>query len=86
LFVEAISSNIFDDLILFLNEPSSIYHSLNEEKWKVSPETLMWSNITIEEMIKVLELIILMGNVRKENIRDFWSTDPQFPNSIFLSL
>jgi len=31
---------------------------------------------TPEEMRKFLGLIILMGQVRKKNIRDYWSTDP----------
>jgi len=67
--VEVVSSVIGDDLILLLTEQSNLYHSQNAEKWKVSPKTLKWSNITPEEMRKYLGLITLMGQVRKENIR-----------------
>jgi hypothetical protein len=33
--------------------------------------------------MKFLGLIILMGQVRKENIRDYWSTDPTISTPIF---
>jgi len=80
---EVMSSIIGDDLILLLTEQSNLYHSQNAKKWKVSPKTLKWSNITTEEMRKFLGLIILMGQVRKENIRDYWSTDPTISTPIF---
>jgi len=34
-------------------------------------------------MRKFLGLVILMGQVRKENIRDYWSTDPTISTPIF---
>ena len=77
------SSVIGDDLIQLFTEHSNLYHSQIAEKWKVSPKTLKWSNITPEEMRKFLGLIILMGQVRKENIRDYWSTDPTISTPIF---
>ena len=77
------SSIIGDNLILLLTEQSTLYHSQNAEKWKVSPRTLKWSNITPEEMRRFLGLIILMGQVREENIRDYWSTDPIIFTPIF---
>ena len=80
---EVVSSIIGDNLILLLTEQSNLYYSQNAEKWKVSPKTLKWSNITPEEMRKILELIILMGQVRKEKIRDYWSTDPTISTPIF---
>jgi len=81
--VEVMSSIIGDDLIQLLTELSNLYHSQNAEKWKVSPKTLKWSNITPEEMRKFLGLIILMGQVRKKNIRDYWSTVPTISTPIF---
>jgi len=35
-------------------------------------------------MGRFLGLIILMGQARKENIRDYWSTDPTISTPIFL--
>jgi len=81
--VEVVSSITGDDLLLLLTEQSNLYHSQNAEKLKVSSKTLKWSNITLEEMRKFLGLIILMGQVRKENIRDYWSTDPTISTPIF---
>ena len=66
--VEVVSSVIGVDLIRLLPEQSNLYHSQNAQKWKVLPEALKWSNITPEEMRKFLGLIILMGQVREENI------------------
>jgi len=43
----------------------------------------MWSNITPEEMRKFWGPIILMGHVRRESIRDNWSTDPTNSTPIF---
>jgi len=81
--VEVMSSITGDGLILLLTEESNLYHSQNAEKWKVSPKTLKWYDITPEEMRKFWGLMILMGQVRKENIRDYWSTVPTISIPIF---
>jgi len=80
---KVVSSIIGEDLILLLTEQSNLYQTQNAEKWKVSPKTLKWSNITPEEMRNFLGQIILMGQVRKENVRDYWSTDPTIYTPIF---
>jgi len=81
--VEVMSSVIVDDLMQLLTEQSNLYHSQNAEKWKVLPKTLKWYSITPEEMRKCLGLIILMGQVRKEIIRDYWCTEPTISTPIF---
>ena len=45
--VAVVSSIIGNYLIV--TEQSNLCHSQNAEKWKVSPKTLEWSNITPEE-------------------------------------
>ena len=77
------SSVIGDDLIQLLTEQSNLYYSQNAENWKVSPKILKWSNITLEEMRTFLGLIMLMGQVRKEIIRNYWSADPTISKPIF---
>ena len=68
--VGVMSSVTGDDLIQLLTEKSNLYHSQNSQKWKVLPETPKWSSITPEEVRKLLGLIILMEQVRNENLRD----------------
>jgi len=62
---DVVNTIIGDDLI-----QSNLYHRQNEQKWKMLPKTLKWSNITPKEMRKFMGLIILMGQVRKESVRD----------------
>jgi len=85
-FVEVVSSIIADDLIQLLTERCNLFYGQNVQKLEVLPETLKWSNITPEELRKFEGLIILMGQVRKESIRDYWSTDPKVSTPIFLTL
>ena len=40
-----------------------------------SAKSIKWSNVTFLEMCAFLGLIILMGIVKKNNIKDYWSTD-----------
>jgi hypothetical protein len=82
--VEVVNSITSDDLILLFNEQSNLQHSQNAQQWKVSPETLKWPSIT-QRRKKILGIIISTGQVRKDNIKDNWSTDltvsiPIFPH------
>jgi hypothetical protein len=78
-----VNTIIGDGLIQLLIEQSNLYHRQNEQKWKMLPNTLKWSNITPEEMRKFMGVIVLMGQVRKEGVRDYWSTDPTISIPIF---
>jgi len=67
--VEVVSSITGNDTTQLLTEQSDLYCCQNSQ-WNVSLRTLKRSNITTEEIRKFLELIIMMGQVRKDNIRD----------------
>jgi len=47
------------------------------------PKTLKWLSIMPEEMRKFMGIIFLMAQVRKERVRDYWSTDPTISMPIF---
>jgi hypothetical protein len=80
--VEVMNSITSDDLILLFTEQSNLQHSQDAQQWKVSPKTLKWSSIT-QRMRKILGIIISMGQVRKEYIKDNWSTGPTISTPIF---
>jgi len=81
--VEVVSSVIGADLIQLLTEQSNLYHNQIAQKWKFLPETLKWSHVTPEEMRNFWGLLILIRQVRKENIRDYCLTDPTISTHIF---
>jgi hypothetical protein len=80
--VEVVSSVIGDELIQLLDSLTFTIVKMHRKR-KSSPKTLKWSSMTPEEMRRFLGLIILMGQIRKENIRDYWSTDPTISTLIF---
>jgi hypothetical protein len=61
---------IGDDLIELFAEQSNLYHRQNVDKWKISAKSVKWTGITKSEMKKFLGLILLMGQVRKDNLKD----------------
>jgi hypothetical protein len=80
---QVVSAVIGDDLLQLFTEQSNLYHKQNVEKWKISLKSLKWTDITSTEMKKFLGLILLMGQVRKDNVKDYWSTDPTISTPIF---
>jgi hypothetical protein len=73
--VEVVSA-IIGDLFQLFTEQSNISHSQHAQQWKVSPKALKWSKIIPEEIKNFLRLIILMGQARKDNTREYWSNNP----------
>jgi hypothetical protein len=81
--VEVVSTVIDDHLTHLFTEQSNLYHIPNSQQWKVSSKSLKWYDITPEEMKTFVGLTILMGQVRKYNMRDHWSADPTISTPIF---
>jgi hypothetical protein len=67
--VEVVSS-ITDDVTKHLFTEQSDLYRCQHSQWNVSLRTLKWSNITTDETRKFLGLTIMMGQVRKDNIRE----------------
>ncbi|GFY22396.1 piggyBac transposable element-derived protein 4 [Trichonephila clavipes] len=42
-----------------------------------------WTETSEEEILKFLSLILLMGHVDKDNIKEYWSTDPMLETPFF---
>jgi hypothetical protein len=45
---------------------------------------MKWTDVTNAETKKFLGLILLIGQVRKDNVKDCWSSDPAIVTPIFL--
>jgi hypothetical protein len=80
---QVVSTVIGDDLTELFVEQSNLYHRQNVEKWRMSPRSLKWTDITKSETKEFLGLILLMGQVRKDNLKDYWSTDPSTATPVF---
>jgi len=74
---------IGEDLFELLQVETNRYHEQNENKFKRQKNTRKWENVTNAEIKKMLELILLMGKVRKDTRDEYWSTDSTIETPIF---
>lgn len=83
---EVVELFLGDDFFQIMCDESNRYYSQNKDKYKLSPKSGKWSDITVPELKKFLSIIILMGQVRKTSLKEYWSTDPFISTPIFQQL
>ncbi|XP_047370485.1 uncharacterized protein LOC124957500 [Vespa velutina] len=59
------------------------YHYQVIEKYRIIPKTKKWTDITVSEVKKFLGLIVLMGQVKKDVLYDYWFTDATVETTFF---
>ncbi|KAI4483477.1 hypothetical protein M0802_013354 [Mischocyttarus mexicanus] len=77
--------NLFigDDLLEYLVTESNRYHYQVINKYKNISKTNKLVDITFSEMKRFLGLIVLMGQIKKDRLHDYWSTDQSIETPFF---
>jgi hypothetical protein len=67
-----------DSFFDLLCQETNRYYLQNPEEYDRIYKVLKWVDVTSAEMKKFVATIILMGQIKKESLKDYWSTDQYF--------
>ncbi|PNF14710.1 hypothetical protein B7P43_G09348 [Cryptotermes secundus] len=66
-----------------LCQETNRYYLQHREHYDRSYKALKWVDVTSAEMRKFFAIIFLMGHTRRDNLKEYWSTDPFLEIPIF---
>lgn len=67
-------------------EETNRYYLQNVHRYKAFHKQGKWRNVSCSEIKNLFGIFILMGQIRKDNIKEYWSVDPYFVTPIFSKL
>lgn len=81
--VDCIFGNEFFEII---SEETNRYYLQNIRKYKSNSRQGNWRIVSCSEIKKVFGIFILMGQIRKDKIKEYWSVNPYLVTPIFSKL
>ncbi|PNF23122.1 hypothetical protein B7P43_G06682, partial [Cryptotermes secundus] len=75
-----------DSFFDMLCQETNRYYLQHREHYDRSYKALKWVDVTSAEMRKFFAIIFLMGHTRRDNLKEYWSTDPFLEIPIFSKL
>ncbi|UYV73898.1 ZKSCAN1 [Cordylochernes scorpioides] len=72
-FLLFITMNLMKEIVFFTNKSAQTFLASNRDNLPQFSRKLAWKDTTLDEMMAFIGVIFNMGNVRKNQIRDYWS-------------